>query len=57
MLRVVIDINIALIDESDRAFFDVATFCEALLVTGNIRHYPIEPFIVRPTEFLALFKT
>jgi putative PIN family toxin of toxin-antitoxin system len=39
-------------DESDRKFYDVATACEAYLVTGNVKHYPKEPFIFTPSEFL-----
>ena len=39
-------------DESDRKFYDVAAACEACLVTGNIKHYPKEPFIFTPSEFL-----
>jgi len=27
---------------------------EAILVTGNIKHYPREHFIVTPSEFLDL---
>ena len=41
-------------DEDDRCFYDVAKSCEAILITGNIKHYPMEPFIVTPTEFLSL---
>jgi len=44
-------------DEDDRCFYDVARFCNAILVTGNMKHYPVEPFIVTPTEFLALVQT
>ena len=39
-------------DESDRVFFDVAKACEAILITGNKKHYPIEPFVMSPAEFL-----
>jgi putative PIN family toxin of toxin-antitoxin system len=40
-------------DESDRVFYDVAKESGALLVTGNKKHYPDEPFIVTPAEFVA----
>ena len=43
-------------DESDRIFYDVAKFCNATLITGNIRHYPTEPNIVTPAEFLRLLE-
>jgi putative PIN family toxin of toxin-antitoxin system len=44
--------NIVMADESDRKFFDAAKTCEALLITGNKKHYPPEPFVVNPAEFL-----
>ena len=39
-------------DEGDRKFYDVAKFCEAFLITGNTRHYPEEPMIMTPAQFL-----
>jgi putative PIN family toxin of toxin-antitoxin system len=39
-------------DESDRVFYDVAKASGALLVTGNKKHYPDEPFIITPAEFI-----
>ena len=41
-------------DESDRIFYDTAKESKAILVTGNIRHYPVENSIMTPTQFLAL---
>ena len=41
--------------ESDRIFYDTAKAGEALLITGNQRHYPNEPFILSPAEFLEKF--
>ena len=35
-------------DESDRKFYDVAKSCDAVLVTGNLRHFPAEPFVMTP---------
>jgi putative PIN family toxin of toxin-antitoxin system len=45
-----------LIDEDDRPFLEVAIACGGLLVTGNVRHFPIEgPVrIVPPGEALGL---
>jgi len=43
-------------DESDRSFYDVAKACEAALITGNIKHYPGEAFIMTPAEFLTLIE-
>ena len=42
----------ALLDESDRIFYDVAKTSGAALITGNKKHYPNEPFIFSPAEFL-----
>ena len=43
--------NIPLFDEADRIFYDAAKEVSALLVTGNIRHYPRENFIMLPHNF------
>ncbi|MDR0819216.1 MAG: putative toxin-antitoxin system toxin component, PIN family [Oscillospiraceae bacterium] len=43
----------AMTDETDRKFYDAAFCCGAALVTGNIKHYPNEPFIITPANFLA----
>jgi len=40
--------------EDDRVFYDTAITAGAYLITGNTRHYPKEPFIFTPTEFLNL---
>ena len=44
----------AMIDEDDRVFYDTAKSAGAYLITGNIKHYPQEAFILTPTEFLSL---
>ena len=49
--------SLPFIDEDDRCFYDVAVHCDAILVTGNMKHYPIEEFIVSPAEFLTIYKT
>ena len=41
-------------DEYDLCFYDAEKSCEAILATGNAKHYPSEPFIVSPQEFLNL---
>jgi putative PIN family toxin of toxin-antitoxin system len=43
----------AMIDEDDRVFFDTAQTAGALLVTGNIGHYPKSDTILTPAEFLG----
>ena len=49
--------DVLFIDESDRKFYDIAKTNEAILVTGNTKHYPKEPFIFSPLEFLRKRKT
>ena len=40
------------IDEDDRKFYDTAKASDAILVTGNKKHYPDEPYILSPAEFI-----
>ena len=44
-------------DESDRVFYDTAQMSKAILVTGNIKHYPLESFIMLPADFLKTLNT
>ena len=44
--------NISLIDEDDRVFYDTAKTAGAYLITGNMKHYPAESFIMEPFEYL-----
>jgi len=46
--------TITMPDETDRKFYDVAAFCKVYLITGNIKHYPKEPLILNPGNFLKL---
>ena len=43
-------------DESDRKFYDTAKYCQAYLITGNIKHYPSDPMIISPARFLEIFE-
>jgi putative PIN family toxin of toxin-antitoxin system len=43
-------------DETDRKFFDVAKTCEAILITGNRKHYPQDPLVMTPAEFVLSFR-
>lgn len=45
-------LNVSFADVSDRKFYETAKFCCAWLITGNCRHYPQEPWIVTPAQFL-----
>ena len=48
-------------DPKDRCFFAVTMTGrlseDALLVTGNIRHFPAKPFVVTPAQFVAMLPT
>jgi len=48
--------NIILSDESDRIFYDTAKEANAILITGNIKHFPKEDFIKTPAEYLEYIK-
>ena len=47
-------------DPKDRCFFAVTMTGrlteDALLVTGNIRHFPAKPFVVTPAQFVAILE-
>jgi putative PIN family toxin of toxin-antitoxin system len=47
--------GVSIPDESDRKFYDVARIAEAILITGNIKHYPNEPFIFTPADFVQRY--
>ena len=47
--------NVKLPDESDRIFYDTAKGSGSVLITGNIKHYPKEPFIILPSDFLKKY--
>ena len=49
--------QISLPDETDRKFYDAAKTANAYLITGNKKHYPDEPFIKDPAEFIALLSS
>ena len=51
-------IDIELPDPKDRVFYEVVMekrkTKDAYLVTGNIKHFPIKPFIVTPREMMDI---
>jgi putative PIN family toxin of toxin-antitoxin system len=47
--------DIPMPDETDRKFYDTAKQIGAILISGNLRHYPAEPFIIMPSDFLRRF--
>ncbi|MCL2722196.1 MAG: putative toxin-antitoxin system toxin component, PIN family [Treponema sp.] len=40
--------------EDDRKFYDLAKTTNAYLITGNLKHYPNESFIISPADFLKI---
>lgn len=38
-------------DESDRKFYEVAKYANAILITGNLKHYPKDDNIMNASEF------
>ena len=49
-------VNEPFVDESDRKFYEVARFCNAVLVTGNLKHYPPHPLVLSVPAFLESFQ-
>ena len=47
--------KVRLPDESDRIFYDTARDSGSVLITGNLKHFPKEPFIMLPVDFLKQF--
>ena len=51
--------SVTLPDEADRVFYEVALAGPAgdtKLVTGNLRHYPVEPMVVTPAQFCDIIE-
>jgi len=46
--------NTKLPDESDRIFYDTAKESGSFLVSGNLKHFPKESFIMSVMDFLKL---
>jgi len=51
-VKINVSSNIQMPHEDDRKFYDVAKTSLAYLITGNMKHYPKETFIVTPADFL-----
>ena len=49
-------INDPFIDESDKKFYEVAKFCGAILITGNLKHFPNDPQVMNVSSFLVRIK-
>jgi len=48
--------TIEMIDESDRKFYDLHKAANAILITGNIKHFPKEYSIMKPADFFEYSK-
>ena len=47
--------HVAFTDESDKKFYEAAKFCNALLITGNTRHYPQDMAVITVADFCDLY--
>jgi putative PIN family toxin of toxin-antitoxin system len=43
---------IEMTDESDRKFYDLHKAADAILITGNMKHFPMEDSIMKPADFM-----
>ena len=44
-------------DENDRPFYEVSLSVEdSFLVTGNLKHFPVTPKVVTPSQFIAIIE-
>jgi len=46
--------NFPMTDESDRKFYDLHKAANAILITGNIKHFPKESTIIKPADFMVV---
>ena len=40
------------VDEADRKFYEVAKYCGAVLITGNLKHFPNDDAVMSVSDFL-----
>ena len=45
-------VEIPFADEADRKFYEVAQYCGAVLITGNLKHYPSDDAVMSVSDFL-----
>ena len=43
-------------DESDKKFYEVAKFCNAKLITGNLKHFPNDDIVMSAQDFMKLLE-
>ena len=47
--------KIKMADDDDRVFYDTAAGAKAYLVTGKMKHFPGQSFVITPAKFLTMF--
>ena len=52
---IAIPLNLDFVDEDDKKFFEVAKYCNAKLITGNLKHFPIDEDVMSVNKFLDMF--
>lgn len=52
-----VPISEAFEDEGDKMFYEVAKSAKAYLVTGNAKHFPKEPMVAAPQDFLSIVES
>lgn len=45
-------VEVPFVDEADRKFYEVAKYCGAVLITGNLKHYPSDETVMSVSGFL-----
>ena len=45
-------LDITFVDEADRKFYEVAKYCGAVLITGNLKHFPNDDAVMSVSDFL-----
>ena len=45
-------VDVPFVDEADRKFYEVAKYCGAILITGNLKHFPEDDAVMSVSDFL-----
>lgn len=45
-------VDVPFVDEADRKFYEVAKYCGAVLITGNLKHFPSDDTVMSVSDFL-----
>ena len=45
-------VDISFVDEADRKFYEVAKYCGAVLITGNLKHFPNDDAVLSVSDFV-----